>query len=92
MEDENKLFNLFMHFGGLVLFNKIKDLIEQETRSAVKLQLQQRNEFQTHVINKVNNAGWDDESTHIDFIDFIRNEGSKIDEVADEFGIERDEI
>lgn len=92
MEYENKLFNLFMHFGGLVLFDKIKDLIEQEIRFAVELQLQQRIKFQTHVINKVNNTGWDDETTHSDFIDFIRNEGHKIDDDADEFGIERDEM
>ena len=79
MKDENKLFNLFIHFDGFTLFNKIKDLVEQEIKSAVELQLHQRIEFQTKVMNKINNAGWDDESTHSYFIDFIRNEGAKID-------------
>ena len=78
MEYENKLFNEFMYFGGLVLFNKIKELIEQEISFAVESQLQQRIKFQTLVINKVNNAGWDDENTHSQFIDLIRKEGHDI--------------
>ena len=88
MKYENELFNEFMHFGGLVLFNKMKDLIEREIQFAVELQLQQRIKFQTHVINKVNNAGWDDESTHSQFIDLIRKEGYIIQNDIEEYDLE----
>lgn len=59
------------------------DIINDEIKIAITFQLSKRNSFQVATMNKINNAGWDDESTHNDFIDFIRKEGCKINDDTD---------
>ena len=94
MEDRTreKVFKAFRTSNDYDLYLKMLNIIQDEIKQAVTMQLSERRKFQTSMMNKTNNAGWDDESTHGKTLDMIRKEGRKIFSIADKYGIDRDEV
>lgn len=83
-----KVFNQFIRLEGWELYNKVLDIIDFEVNKQVTKQLSERKNFQVRMSNKVNNAGWDDKTKHSKFIDMIRDEGNKIQDVVEKFNLD----
>jgi len=93
MKDNTRktVFNAFRTSDGFELYLKILDIIQDEIKQTISKQLSERIIFQTTMMNKINNAGWNEEPTHREVIDIIQNEEYKISNIADKYGIDRDE-
>jgi len=91
-ETRKRVFNAFKNSNDYDVYLKVLDIMQDEIKQIIITQLSERLAFQTLMMNKLNNAGWDDELTHSKLLDVIRNEGYEILNIADKYRIDQDEI
>lgn len=85
---ERNLFELNSALKGYELYEATVELVQDIVKGHIQKELWSRMEFNSRMLNWVNNAGWDDKSKHSARIQMIRDEGDVIEGIGEIYDVD----